>query len=65
MDAQSGCQYEDVRIRHVNGTTLYKAPEVVWSHAKNSGVTPRADMFSLGVVLLDFALQLRHVSWIK
>ncbi|VDB90219.1 unnamed protein product [Peniophora sp. CBMAI 1063] len=57
MEAQGCKNYEDVLIVHSNGTPYYKAPEVAAKHAQ-AGVTPRADMFSLGVVLLEFALQL-------
>ena len=57
------CVYEDVRIQHLNGTPLYKAPEISWDPFRQGlGATPRADMFSLGVVLLEFALQLDKVG---
>lgn len=61
MEAQGCKNYEDVLIVHSNGTPYYKAPEVAMKHAQ-AGVTPRADMFSLGLVLLEFALQLTKVK---
>ena len=63
MEVQN-CAYENVRIRHSNGTDRYTGPEVprLSELSEHEGVTPRADMFSLGVVLLEFALQLGEVS---
>lgn len=51
------CEYENVLISHNNGTSLYMAPENTKRSIRN-GVTPRADMFSLGVTLLEFALKI-------
>lgn len=60
MLMQGNCAYEDVLISHNNGTAMYKAPEVC-RDSPTKGATQRADMFSLGLVLLEFALQMHSV----
>ncbi|KZV67611.1 kinase-like protein [Peniophora sp. CONT] len=58
MEAQQ-CEYKDVRIDvGCGGTSTYKAPERFSSSNARCIVTPRADTWSLGIVLLEFALQI-------
>ena len=57
------CIYEDVSLEMQSGTLAYVAPEVLrrglwqpdWQAARET-VTPRADLWSLGMTLLEFAL---------
>lgn len=57
------CKYEDVSLDIASGTTRYMAPEVIkhlmwqpYSPIAREPVTPRADLWSLGLTLLEFAL---------
>ena len=60
MEAQE-CEYQDVRIGLGDaGTSVYKGPERFLS-ATAGIVTPRSDMWSLGIVFLEFALQIESV----
>ncbi|VDC01993.1 unnamed protein product [Peniophora sp. CBMAI 1063] len=62
--AEMGRTYRDTPLNHACGTTAYMAPEVLeWvsSPTGRSDVacpTQRADMWSLGMTLLEFALML-------
>ncbi|KZV64068.1 kinase-like protein [Peniophora sp. CONT] len=60
---EQNCAYEDVVLDAPSGTTPYMAPEllqdVMWhprSQTPRGIVTPRADLWSLGMTLLEFAL---------
>ncbi|VDC06149.1 unnamed protein product [Peniophora sp. CBMAI 1063] len=60
---EQGCAYEDVSLDILAGTPRYMAPEVLqhlmWQAdgpAPREIVTPRADLWSLGLTLLEFAL---------
>ncbi|VDB90224.1 unnamed protein product [Peniophora sp. CBMAI 1063] len=58
MAAQQ-CAYKDVCMElGCSGTSTYKAPERFRNSNARGIATPRADIWSLGIVLLEFALQI-------
>ena len=71
VSTRDGVSYENAPLKHTVGTPAYMAPELLeWaSNPLRRGAmappTQRADIWSLGVTLLEFALQISEVSLIR
>lgn len=64
--SKNGQAYEDIPLNHASGTCAYMAPELLeWaSNPSERDLRPptqRADVWSLGITLLQFALLLDEV----